>query len=153
VEPKPVTNVFPLGALGRTYTSTTSAFHASAMGSGIDIWIKSVYAGTIQVLVADVWTSPQFGFCSTDELTAPDLCYNFPEHDCNITTPGVWTEFQIPWTSFVRQDYGGGNPLSAGMPLDPTLAVQMQINVPSTSMSSPGALTYNFAVDDVRYLP
>jgi hypothetical protein len=151
VEPKPTTNVYPLAALAWTFTSTTTAFNASAMGSGIDIWIKSAYAGTIQVLVEDVWTTPAFGFCSTD-MSAPDLCYNFPEHDCNITTPGVWTEFLIPWTSFVRQNYGT-NTLSAGMPLDPTQVVQMQINVPPTSISSVSAVTYNFAVDDVRYTP
>jgi hypothetical protein len=151
IEPKPTTNVFPLAALAWTFTSTTSAFNASAMGSGIDIWIKSAYVGTVQVLVEDVWTTPSFGFCSTDQ-TAPDLCYNFPEQDCNITVANTWTEFTIPWTSFVRQDYGT-NTLSRGMPLDPTLVVQMQINVPPTSLSSPGPLTYNFAVDDVRYLP
>jgi hypothetical protein len=152
VEPVPqTTNTYPLGALAWTFTSTTTAFNAYAMGSGIDIWINSAYAGTIQLFVEDVWTTPAFGYCSTD-MSAPDLCYNFPEHDCHITTPGVWTEFKIPWASFVRQDYGT-NPLSRGAEVDATQAVQMQINVPATSYSSAGPITYQFAVDDVSYLP
>jgi hypothetical protein len=149
-DPIPTTNVYPLGALGWTFTPTKTAFNAAAIGSGMDLWIRSASAGTIQVYLADVWTDPTFGNCSTAS-TAVDLCYNYPEHDCVVAAPGVWTECTIPWASFVRLNYGTN--LGAGTEVDATQVSQVQINVPSTSLSSLAPVVYDFAVDDVRFTP
>jgi hypothetical protein len=150
-DPVPTTtNAYPLGALAWTFTPTKTAFNAAALGSGIDMWIRSTSTGTIQVYVADVWTDPTFGNCSTAS-TAVDVCYNYPEHDCLVATAGVWTECTIPWASFVRQNWGTN--LGAGTEVDATQVSQMQVNVPGTSPTSLTPVVYDFAVDDVRFTP
>jgi hypothetical protein len=150
VDPVPTTLVYPIAALGWNFTATRTAFNAAALGSGIDLWIRSAYVGTIQVYMLDVWTDAAFGNCSTSP-TAVDVCYNYPEHDCFIANQGVWTECTIPWASFVRQDWGTN--LGAGTEVDATQVSGMQINVPGTSLSSLSSIPFDFAVDDVRFTP
>jgi hypothetical protein len=150
-EPVPTTNVNPVSSLGWTFTSAASAIDGTQSGTGIDIWIKSASAATIQVYIRDVETDATFGTCTTtNSSTATNVCYNYPEYDCSITTVNTWTEFQIPWSSFVRQNWGNRG---AGNEVDPTQITGMEVHVPATSMSSTGPIAFDFAVDDVSFLP
>jgi hypothetical protein len=151
IEPVPTTDVSVLAALGWTFTDLRAPLNVAALGSGVDLWIKSAYPGTLQVFVADVWTDPAFPNCSTSTSpTVVDRCYNFPMATCTVTTAQVWTECRIQWSSFVRPDWGN---LGAGVELDATQALAMQINVPPTSILSLNDVPFDFAVDDVAFLP
>jgi hypothetical protein len=151
VDPVPISDVSALGALAWTFTATQTAYDGAARGSGIDLWLRSAYTGPIQIWVADIWTDPTFSRCSAStDATVVDRCYDYPEYDCVITNPGVWTECSIPWSSFVRPNWGN---LGAGIEVDSTQISMIQINVPATTISSLSSVSYDIAVDDVRFLP
>jgi hypothetical protein len=151
IEPVPSTDVSVQGTLGWTFTDLRVPFNLAAIGSGVDVWVKSAYAVTLEIAVLDVWTDPSFPNCSTSLSAAVvDRCYNWPTATCNISSPETWTECTLPWSFFVRQDWGN---LGAGIGVDASQALGMQINVPPTSIDSLSAIPFDFAVDDVAFIP
>ncbi len=146
----PVANLYPIAGLGWNFLNPKGSFDASATGKGIDLWVESAAAVTLQINLADVSTDISFSTCSTS--TSPSIvnaCYDYPLATCSIPGGSIWTECHLLWTDFVRPDFGNAG---AGLAVDPTQVTFVQINPVPTLADAGATASFDFAVDDVSFI-
>jgi hypothetical protein len=153
----PAQNIFPTAGFGVTFTNVKSPIDVGARGIGIQFYVKSDVAVSLQLQMGDIWTDPDSGSCTTTNSAAVEnVCYNYPTAICTVPADTTtWSLCRVFFSSangipaFARQNWGN---LGAGEPVDSGAATLFQITPPLTPAGL-APITYHISIDDISFIP
>jgi hypothetical protein len=138
-------------ALGAFLNGATSAFNASAYG-GVAFYAKgtaTTFDGENKIMVLarmpDVLPGP--GTCCSDGVAGYE-CYS--AHRAIVTLTADWTEFRLPWSSFVGPTWG----LGATLAFNPERVrdITFSFNHDNASMMPAGGVNFDLWIDGLRFM-
>jgi hypothetical protein len=117
-------------AVGQVGTVDASAY------TGVEFHaIVNVAATGARLRVANLYTDPSGGMCTTDGASG---CFDHP--GAGLAPSTTWTKYQVPFASLTQVGFGNPSPTGAAFPASAIVFVRWDINVPTTGPTPPWEL-------------